>query len=131
MPQLIDPALLRPGRFDEMILVPVPDSKTRLEIFRVHTKKMSLAEDVNINEFIGLSKDFTGADIAAVCKKAGRFAMREDINAQKVRQSHFLAAIEDTGPSVTSDIMSYYEKLKDELRKKRSKQIESRPEMYA
>jgi transitional endoplasmic reticulum ATPase len=131
MPQLIDPALLRPGRFDEMILVPIPDAKTRLEIFKVHTRKMSRADDVNIDELVRLSDDFTGADIAAVCKKAGRFAMREDINAQKVRQSHFMAAIEDTGPSVTSDTMSFYEKLKDELRKKRSKQIESRPEMYA
>jgi transitional endoplasmic reticulum ATPase len=92
---------------------------------------MSRADDVNIDELVRLSDDFTGADIAAVCKKAGRFAMREDINAQKVRQSHFMAAIEDTGPSVTSDTMSFYEKLKDELRKKRSKQIESRPEMYA
>ncbi len=130
MPQLIDPALLRPGRFDEMILVPVPDAKTRLLVFNVHTRKMALAEDVDINEFVRLTEDYTGADIAAVCKKAGRFAMREDINAQKVRQVHFLAAIEDTGPSVTSDIMGYYEKLRDELRKKRSKQIESRPEMY-
>ncbi len=131
MPQLIDPALLRPGRFDEMILVPIPDAKTRLEIFKVHTRKMSRADDVALDELVRLSEDFTGADIAAVCKKAGRFAMREDINAQKVRQSHFMAAIEDTGPSVTSDTMSFYEKLKDELRKKRSKQIESRPEMYA
>lgn len=130
MPQLIDPALLRPGRFDEMILVPVPDSKTRREIFRVHTKKMSLAEDVNIEELVKLTQDFTGADIAAVCKKAGRFAMREEIKAEKVRHEHFLAAVEETGPSVTPDIMGHYEMLKDELRKKRSKQIESRPEMY-
>jgi transitional endoplasmic reticulum ATPase len=129
-PDIIDPALLRPGRFDEMILVPVPDAKTRSEIFKVHTKKMALADDVNLGELVRITEDFTGADIAAVCKKAGRFAMREDINAEKVRQRHFLAATEDTGPSVTSDIMSYYEKLKDELRKKRSKQIESRLEMY-
>ena len=129
-PDIIDPALLRPGRFDEMILVPVPDEKTRVEIFNVHTKKMSLADDVDINNMIKLTNDFTGADIAAVCKKAGRFAMREDINATEVKLSHFLSAIEDTGSSVTSDIMGYYEKLKDELRKKRSKQIESQPEIY-
>ena len=129
-PDIIDPALLRPGRFDEMILVPVPDEKTRVEIFKVHTNKMSLADDVDINNMIKLTNDFTGADIAAVCKKAGRFAMREDINATEVKLSHFLSAIEDTGSSVTSDIMGYYEKLKDELRKKRSKQIESQPEIY-
>ncbi|MCX9010619.1 MAG: CDC48 family AAA ATPase [Candidatus Methanoperedens sp.] len=130
-PDIIDPALLRPGRFDEMILVPVPDAKTRLEVFRVHTRKMSLAADVNLDELVRLTDDFTGADIAAVCKKAGRFAMREDINATSVRQKHFLAAINDTGPSVTSDVMVYYEQIKNELRKRRAKQIESRPEMYA
>ncbi len=129
-PDIIDPALLRPGRFDEMILVPVPDAKTRLEVFKVHTRKMALSDDVSIDELIRITEDFTGADIAAVCKKAGRFAMRENINAEKVRQAHFLSAIEETGPSVTPDIMEYYEKIKDELRKKRSKQIETRPGIY-
>jgi len=131
MPNLIDTALLRAGRFDEMILVPVPDEKTRLEIFKVQTKKMSLANDVNLNELVKMTEEFTGADIASVSMKAGRFAMREDINAKNVKQSHFLAAIEDTGPSVTPETMDYYEKIKGELRKKRSKQIETRPEMYA
>ncbi len=130
-PDIIDSALLRPGRFDEMILVPVPDVKTRLEIFKVHTKKMSLAKDVNLEDLVKITEDFTGADIAAVCKKAGRFAMREDINAEQVSQKQFLAAIEETGPSVTPDIMDSYEKLRGELRKKRSKQIETRPDMYA
>jgi len=129
-PDIIDPALLRPGRFDEMILVPVPDPKTRSEIFKVHTKKMALADDVNTGDLVRITENFTGADIAAVCKKAGRFAMRENINAEKVSQKHFLGAVEDTGPSVTPDIMSRYEKLKDELRKKRSKQIESSPGIY-
>jgi transitional endoplasmic reticulum ATPase len=130
-PDIIDAALLRPGRFDEMILVPIPDEKTRLEVFKVHTRKMSLAEDVNLDELVKLTEEFTGADIAAVCKKAGRFAMREDINTRSVGQKHFLAAIDDTGPSVTSDVMVYYEQIKSELRKKRAKQIQSRPEMYA
>ncbi len=129
-PDIIDPALLRPGRFDEMILVPVPDANTRYEIFRVQTKNMPLANDVNLEELVKLTEDFTGADIAAVCKKAGRLAMREDINARVVRRSHFLAAIEETGPSLTSDVMRYYERVKNELRRKRTKQIESRPELY-
>jgi transitional endoplasmic reticulum ATPase len=130
-PDIIDAALLRPGRFDEMILVPIPDEKTRLEVFKVHIRKMSLAEDVDIEELVKLTEDFTGADIASVCKKAGRFAMREDINARSVGQRHFLAAINDTGPSVTADVMVYYEQIKSELRKKRAKQIQGRPEMYA
>lgn len=130
-PDIIDPALLRPGRFDEMILVPIPDASTRLEIFRVHTKKMSLAEDVDIEKLVRVTDEFTGADIAAVCKKAGRFAMREDIDAESVKQAHFIAAIDETGPSVTPDTMKYYEEIKSELRKRRSKQIELEQDIYA
>ena len=130
-PDIIDPALLRSGRFDEMILVPIPDVRTRLEIFRVHTKKMSLAKDVDIAELVSMTNEFTGADIAAICKKAGRFAMRENIDAEYVKHAHFLAAIEETGASVTPDIMEYYEEIKSELRKKRSKQIELQQEIYA
>jgi len=123
-PDIIDPALLRPGRFDELILVPVPDEGARREIFRVHTKNMSLAEDVDIEKLVSLTDQYTGADIAAVCKKAGRHALREDLHAKNVRQKHFLLAIEETGPSVTPDTMKYYEALKGELRKRKSKEIE-------
>ncbi len=123
-PDIIDPALLRPGRFDEMILVPVPDRETRRKIFQVHTSKMKLASDVDLDTLVELTEDYTGADIAAVCKKAGRLALREDIHADKVELKHFRAAIEETGPSVTKETMHYYQRLKEELRKKRSKQIE-------
>ncbi|AAM05219.1 TPA: CDC48 family AAA ATPase [Methanosarcina acetivorans] len=124
-PDIIDPALLRPGRFDELILVPVPDEGARREIFRVHTKNMALAEDVDIEKLVSFTDQYTGADIAAVCKKAGRHALREDLHAKKVRQKHFLQAIEETGPSVTPDTMKYYEAIKGELRKRKSKEIEN------
>ncbi len=124
-PDIIDPALLRPGRFDELILVPVPDEKTRLEIFKVHTRKMALARDVDLNELVKLTEQYTGADIAAVCKKAGRFALRESLQATEVKRAHFLKAISETGPSVTVDIMKYYTGLAKELRQKRAKEIET------
>ncbi|UGV41077.1 CDC48 family AAA ATPase [Methanococcoides orientis] len=124
-PDIIDPALLRPGRFDELILVPVPDLPTRRKIFAVHTKKMSLASDVNIEELVTSTDKYTGADVAAVCKKAGRFALREDLMAKEVSQKHFLKAIAETGTSVTSDTMKYYEDLKGDLKTKRSREIES------
>ncbi len=124
-PDIIDPALLRPGRFDELIMVPVPDEGARREIFKVHMKKMALAEDVGPEELVSLTDRYTGADIAAVCKKAGRFALREDIHALHVRQRHFLKAVRETGPSVTPDTMKYYEAIKGELRTKKSKEIES------
>jgi transitional endoplasmic reticulum ATPase len=124
-PDIIDPALLRPGRFDELILVPVPDEGARREIFKVYTEKMSLAEDVDIEKLVSLTDQYTGADIAAVCKKAGRAALREDLHAKEVKQKHFLQAIEETGPSVTPDTMKYYQAIQGKLRTRQSKEIEN------
>lgn len=124
-PDIIDPALIRPGRFDELILVPVPDLPARRKIFDVHTRKMALASDVNIDELVTATDKYTGADVASVCKKAGRFALREDLMAKEVAQKHFLKAIAETGTSVTSDTMKYYEDLKGDLKTKRSREIES------
>jgi len=124
-PDIIDPALIRPGRFDELILVPIPDHAARIEILKVHTKKMALAKDVVLEKLVELTDKYTGADIAAICKKAGRYALREDLQAKEVRQDHFLKAIQETGPSVTPDTMKYYEAVKGELRTKKSKEIES------
>nr|WP_048902269.1 CDC48 family AAA ATPase [Methanohalophilus mahii] len=123
-PDIIDPALLRPGRFDELIMVPVPDSQTRNKILQVHTRNMMLAGDVDFSELVKQTDSFTGADIAAVCKKAGRFALREDINASKVQMQHFQKALEETGPSVTPETTRYYENIRGELRTKQAKGIE-------
>lgn len=124
-PDIIDPALIRPGRFDELILVPIPDEGARREIFKVHTGKMALAEDVDTEKLVSMTDQYTGADIAAVCKKAGRFALREDLHAKNIKQRHFLNAIAETGPSVTPDTMKYYEAIKGELRTRKSKEIEN------
>ncbi|WP_319506349.1 CDC48 family AAA ATPase [uncultured Methanolobus sp.] len=123
-PDIIDPALLRPGRFDELILVPVPDEQTRLRIFEVHTKKMVIAEDVDLKELVNGTDRFTGADIAAVCKKAGRFALRENLENDRISMKHFLKSLQETGPSVTPDTMKYYETLSGELKTKQLKDIE-------
>ncbi|MDD3316560.1 MAG: CDC48 family AAA ATPase [Methanosarcina sp.] len=124
-PDIIDPALLRPGRFDELILVPIPDKEARREIFKVHTSKMALAEDVDIEKLVSMTEQYTGADIATVCKKAGRVALREKHHAKNVKQRHFLKAIAETNPSVTPDTMKYYKSIKGELRTRKSKEIEN------
>ncbi len=129
-PDIVDPALLRPGRFDELIMVPVPDPASRKKIFEVHLKSMPLSSDVEVDELVKLSSNYTGADIAAVCRKAGRMALRENMNASEVLQRHFLAAMEDIGPSVTPDTQKYYSLLGEALRKKASREIE-RGDMYA
>ncbi len=129
-PDIIDPALLRPGRFDELIMVPVPDFESRKKIFQVHLQKMPLADDVNIDDLVSQTDQYTGADIAALVRKAGRLALREDMLSQKVNQNNFLAALQEIGPSVTPDTMKYYAKMGTELRKKASREME-RGEMYA
>jgi transitional endoplasmic reticulum ATPase len=78
-PDIIDPALLRPGRLDRVILVPVPDEKARLDIFKIHTRNMNLAEDVSLEELAKKTEGYTGADIEALCREAAMLAVRESI----------------------------------------------------
>lgn len=116
-PDIIDPALLRPGRFDELIYVPLPDEKARLAIFKVHTKGMSLAPDVDLEELARRTEGYSGADIAEVCRKAGRIALREDPKAEAVHMRHFLEALEKTPPSVSPEERARYDKLSKNLRR--------------
>jgi proteasome regulatory subunit len=77
-PDIIDEALLRPGRFDRIIEIPVPVLEARAEIFRIHTKKMNITKDVDIEELAAKCDGSTGADIKAICTEAGMFAIREN-----------------------------------------------------
>lgn len=73
----LDPALIRPGRIDRKIEFPLPDQKTKRRIFHIHTSKMSLADDVNVEEFVMAKDELSGADIKAMCTEAGLLALRE------------------------------------------------------
>ena len=73
---LLDPALLRPGRFDRTIEVPMPDEGARLEILQIHTKKMSLSKDVNLESIARMTAGFSGADLSAVARESGIFVLR-------------------------------------------------------
>ena len=108
---MIEPALLRPGRFDQVVYVPIPDQEARLEILRAHTKGMALDPSISIQRLAELTIRFTGADIAGVCLKAGLYALRENLSAQTVTVEHFLRAIKDTIPSVTEEAEQEYQKL--------------------
>ena len=72
----LDPALIRPGRIDRKIEFPLPDEKTKRRIFNIHTSKMTLSEDVSIDEYILSKDDLSGADIKAICTEAGLMALR-------------------------------------------------------
>jgi len=73
----LDPAMIRPGRIDRKIEFPLPDEKTKRRIFQIHTAKMTLSDDVNLEEFVVAKDDLSGADIKAVCTEAGMLALRE------------------------------------------------------
>ncbi|WP_084385910.1 proteasome-activating nucleotidase [Methanoculleus horonobensis] len=88
---MLDPALLRPGRFDRIIQVPLPDAGARLEILKIHTAKMSLAGSVDLPSLAELAGDTTGAELQAICREAGMMAIRRDADA--VEREDFLAAI--------------------------------------
>ncbi|MBA0635834.1 hypothetical protein Godav_024574, partial [Gossypium davidsonii] len=81
----LDPALLRPGRIDRKIEFPLPDIKTRRRIFQIHTSRMTLADDVNLEEFVMTKDEFSGADIKAICTEAGLLALRE----RRMKVRHF------------------------------------------
>ncbi len=108
-PDIIDPALLRPGRFDRVIFVPPPDAKARLEILKVHTRKMPLANDVNLEQVAELTEGYSGADLEVLVREAGLMALREDINATEVYRRHFEMAMRKIKPSITQDMIKYYQ----------------------
>jgi transitional endoplasmic reticulum ATPase len=115
-PDLVDPALLRPGRFDELVYVSIPDRRARLEIFRAHTRKMTLAADVGLEKMAERTERFTGADIAGVCQRAGLYALREELQARDVKARHFQKAIEETQPSVTEEMEREYQKVAQKIK---------------
>jgi transitional endoplasmic reticulum ATPase len=107
-PDILDPSLLRPGRFDRLVLVPMPDKDAREEVFRVHTKGMPL-RGVNLEELARRTEGYSGADIEAACREAALTSMREDMDAGYVDLRHFERALEEVEPSVTEEEVKSYE----------------------
>ncbi|MBM1154436.1 AAA family ATPase, partial [archaeon] len=114
-PDLLDPALLRPGRFDRLIYVPPPDEHARFEILKIHTRKMPLADDVDLREIARKTRLFTGAELEALCREAAMLALRENIEAKAVHMRHFEEAMKRITPTLTEDLIQYYETLQRQL----------------
>ncbi len=130
-PDMLDTALLRPGRFDRIILAPAPSEKARLEIFKVHTKDMPLDKDVKIEELAKETEGYVGADIEAVCREAALLALRKDIKSKKVNKEHFDAALKKVSPSVTKEVADAYKDLLNQFRSARGKEMkDTKPTYY-
>jgi len=112
---LIDSALLRPGRFDRVIFVPPPDEKERLAILQIHTRSMPLASDVPLNELARKMDGYVGADILGVCREAGLSAIRS--KSEKVARSDFDSAMKAVPPSIDTETIKYYENMSKQLSK--------------
>ncbi len=116
-PDILDPALLRPGRFDRLIYVGLPDKKARLEIFKVHTRGKPLAEDVDLEKLAEKTEGYTGADIEAICNEATMLAIREFINSgkkdykeAKITMKHFEEALKRIRP-MSRELLRFYEEV--------------------
>jgi len=128
-PDMLDTALLRPGRFDRIILTPAPDKKTREEIFKVHTKGMPL-KDVKIEELAEKTEGYVGADIEAICREAAIFALRKDIKSTKVSMKNFEQALNKVNPSITKEIEKAYEDIRKHFKSARAKEMEEEKPSY-
>ena len=113
-PDIIDPALLRPGRFDRIILTPVPDDKSRLQILHIHTEKMPLTKDVDLNILAEKTQNYVGADIESLCREAAILALRIDMNAKEVNMKNFEDALLKIKPSITQEDVKKYEEIEEE-----------------
>jgi len=116
-PTLIDPALLRPGRFDELVYVPVPDEQGRAIILRIHTARMPLAQDVDLDALLDRTTGYTGADLEDLVRRAGLMALRENMDAARVPMRFFEAALGETRASVTEEMEKEYRQLAETLKR--------------
>jgi transitional endoplasmic reticulum ATPase len=112
-PDMLDSALLRPGRFDRIILVDVPDIESRKMIFKVHTKSVPLGSDVNLDEIVKITEGFVGADIESLVREAAMNALRRDIKTKVVTKMDFDDALMKVKSSVSPETAKRYKKLED------------------
>jgi transitional endoplasmic reticulum ATPase len=115
-PDLLDPSLLRPGRFDMLVYIPPPDEEARLKILRIFTRNMPLAEDVSLEEIARATDRFTGADLKSLCREAGLLAMKE--GRDKVMMKDFMAALRQVHPTFTPTLERWYESIKENIQSK-------------
>jgi transitional endoplasmic reticulum ATPase len=115
-PNLIDPALLRPGRFDELIYVAPPDTAGRRRILAIHTSGMPLADDVDLESLAQRTERFTGADLEDLTRRAGLTALRRGLDSAQVTKADFDAALAETRASVTPQMLEEYDRIQQTLK---------------
>lgn len=129
-PDIVDPALLRQGRFDRVILTPVPDEEGRKKIFEIYLKDMPITEDLDVGKLVSKTKGYVGADIRGVCREAAMVALRGDLNTVKVNMSHFEEALKIVRASVDKSVEEAYAKMEEYFSVARAKEIKEEKASY-
>ena len=115
-PDMVDSAVLRPGRFDRLIYVPEPDEKSRMQILKIYTKCMPICKDVDLAQLTTATKYYSGADIESLCREAAMHALRKDVNSTEVTMKDFQDALKEMGPSITPDMEKWYKSFMQQIR---------------
>jgi len=118
-PDILDPAVLRPGRFDRLIYVPAPDEQSLVQILKIHTRGMPLAKDINLSELARNIAGYSGADVEAICREAAMNSLRRDIDSKEVTLQDFKEAMVKIKPSITSDMDAWYQGFGKRFKKER------------
>ena len=114
-PDMIDPALIRSGRFDRLVLLGAPEQKERREILNIHTRDVPMDENVNLEEVAEITEGYVGSDLETIAREAALIALREDDEAETVKMPHVRSALEKVRPTITDEIMEYYDEMKEEF----------------
>jgi len=115
---ILDPAVLRPGRFDGVVFVPPPDLDARLEIFQVHTRNMPLDSGVDLTKLADMTEGYSGADIEGLVREAAMAAVRTDWKPKPVEMKHFEEALQEVRPSISPDDVKRFLALAEQVKKR-------------
>lgn len=108
-PDMIDKALMRPGRLDRLVYVKLPDEQTRKEIFKIKFNSIPISSDVDLDELVKLTEKYSGAELTALCNEAAYLALDTDINTENVKRSNFLEALEIVRPRISEETIRYFD----------------------
>ncbi len=123
-PDIIDSAILRPGRFDRVVRVPTPEAEAREQILKIHTGEMPLSKDIDLVKLAKETEGYVGSDLAALCRESAMIALREDDMATTVEWKHFEAAMNQVHPSVTPEMMRWFNEIEAQFKRRQTVQAQ-------
>ena len=109
-PDMMDQALLRPGRLDRVVYVPLPDLETRRKVLAVHTRSIPMSSSVDLDMVAVRTDGYSGAEVAAICNEAALAALEESVTASEVTETHFETALSNLKPRISAELFSVYDK---------------------